>query len=89
MAEPAHPATDDASIIARSPTAPAEFAAIFDRHAPHIHRYLARRVGPQHADDLLGETPRSAGANATTAPGRSPAQVRAALATALEETSPG
>ncbi|TDQ05012.1 RNA polymerase sigma factor [Labedaea rhizosphaerae] len=56
MTEPAHPPPDDASIIARSLTAPEEFAAIFDRHAPHIHRYLARRVGPQHADDLLGET---------------------------------
>ena len=56
MTEPAHPPPDDASIIARSLTAPQEFAAIFDRHAPHLHRYLARRVGPQHADDLLGET---------------------------------
>ena len=56
MTEPAHPPPDDASIIARSLTAPEEFAAIFDRHAPHIHRYLARRVGTQHADDLLGET---------------------------------
>jgi RNA polymerase sigma-70 factor (ECF subfamily) len=56
MTEPTHPPPDDASIIARSLTAPDEFAAIFDRHAPHIHRYLARRVGAQHADDLLGET---------------------------------
>lgn len=56
MTEPAHLPPDDASIIARSLTAPEEFAAIFDRHAPHIHRYLARRVGTQHADDLLGET---------------------------------
>lgn len=56
MTEPAHPPPDDASIIARSQAAPEEFAAIFDRHAPHIHRYLARRVGAQHADDLLAET---------------------------------
>ncbi len=29
---------------------------VFDRHAPHIHRYLARRLGGQVADDLMGET---------------------------------
>jgi RNA polymerase sigma factor (sigma-70 family) len=31
-------------------------AVLFDRHAPHIHRYLARRLGDLHADDLVGET---------------------------------
>lgn len=56
MTQPAHPPPDDASIIVESLTAPERFAAIFDRHAPFIHRYLARRVGAQHADDLLGET---------------------------------
>jgi RNA polymerase sigma-70 factor (ECF subfamily) len=50
------PPEDDGAVIGRSIKAPAEFAAIFDRHAPHIHRYLARRVGAQHADDLVGET---------------------------------
>jgi RNA polymerase sigma factor (sigma-70 family) len=34
---------------------PEEFAEIFDRHAPAIHRFLSRRVG-ELADDLLGET---------------------------------
>lgn len=34
---------------------PEAFAAIFDRHAPAIHRYLGRRVGDL-ADDLLSET---------------------------------
>lgn len=29
---------------------------LFDRHAPHIHRYLARRVGRQAADDLVADT---------------------------------
>ena len=29
---------------------------LFDRHAPHIHRYLARRAGRQVADDLVAET---------------------------------
>jgi len=29
---------------------------LFDRHAPHIHRYLARRTDRQAADDLVAET---------------------------------
>lgn len=32
------------------------FATIFDRHYDAIHRYLARRVGPDLADDLAAET---------------------------------
>ena len=41
---------DDAALIRT------DFAALFDRHAPHIHRYLARRLGDQQADDLVAET---------------------------------
>ncbi|SDT73366.1 RNA polymerase sigma factor [Actinoplanes derwentensis] len=41
---------DDAALIRK------DFAALFDRHAPHIHRYLARRLGDQSADDLVAET---------------------------------
>ncbi|MEV4343607.1 RNA polymerase sigma factor [Actinoplanes sp. NPDC049596] len=47
---------DDASILLRSRSRPEEFAVLFDRHAPYIHRYLARRLGDQHADDLVAET---------------------------------
>jgi DNA-directed RNA polymerase specialized sigma24 family protein len=47
---------DDATVIERSLTEPDRFALVFDRHAPHIHRYLARRVGQQAADDLVAET---------------------------------
>lgn len=36
---------DDASIIGDSVGRPERFAAIFDRHVPHIQRYLARRLG--------------------------------------------
>jgi RNA polymerase sigma factor (sigma-70 family) len=46
----------DASVIERSVTEPERFALVFDRHGAHIHRYLARRVGQQAADDLVGET---------------------------------
>jgi len=47
---------DDASFIAASVREPDRFATVFDRHAGPIHRYLARRLGAQAADDLLGET---------------------------------
>jgi RNA polymerase sigma factor (sigma-70 family) len=47
---------DDAGIIGGSVGEPERFAAIFDRHAPHIQRYLARRLGREIADDLVGET---------------------------------
>jgi RNA polymerase sigma factor (sigma-70 family) len=49
-------AADDAAVIEGSWREPERFAALFDRHAPHIYRYLARRAGPQVADDLLAET---------------------------------
>ena len=45
----------DTELIARSVDDPAEFAPLFDRHAPTVHRYLGRRVG-ELADDLLSET---------------------------------
>jgi RNA polymerase sigma-70 factor (ECF subfamily) len=32
------------------------FADVFDRHYDAVHRYLARRVGPDLADDLTAET---------------------------------
>lgn len=46
----------DAAVIAASLVAPACFGAIFDRHATIVHRYLVRRLGPDEADALLGET---------------------------------
>jgi RNA polymerase sigma factor (sigma-70 family) len=49
-------AVDDAAVIESSWLEPERFAVLFDRHAPHIHRYLARRAGRQVADDLVAET---------------------------------
>ncbi|WNV89646.1 RNA polymerase sigma factor [Umezawaea sp. Da 62-37] len=46
----------DAELIERSWHEPEHFATIFDRHAPHIQRYLARRLGGEAADDLVAET---------------------------------
>jgi RNA polymerase sigma-70 factor (ECF subfamily) len=42
----------DGPIIAASLTDPAQFGLIFDRHYDAIHRYLARRVGWDLAEDL-------------------------------------
>lgn len=45
----------DATIIEASRGDPERFAAIFDRYFSEIHRYLARRVGGEAADDLAAE----------------------------------
>lgn len=45
----------DAAAIVASLGAPAEFGALFDRHATAIHRYLVRRVEPGAAEGLLGD----------------------------------
>ena len=47
---------DDAAVIESSRREPERFAVLFDRHAPHIYRYLARRAGRQVAGDLVAET---------------------------------
>src|SRR3984957_21303283 len=49
-------AEDDAALIAQSLHAPECFGMLFDRHAPAIGRYVARRLGPDTADDLVAET---------------------------------
>lgn len=43
-------------MISRSSAAPEVFAEIFDRHFAAVHRYLARRVGRERADDLASQT---------------------------------
>lgn len=50
------PGDDDATVIERSWREPEEFAVLFDRYAPRIHRYVARRAGRDVADDLVAET---------------------------------
>ncbi|HEX4224666.1 MAG TPA: RNA polymerase sigma factor [Pseudonocardiaceae bacterium] len=52
--ETAHVA--DAALIENSWSDPTEFAALYDRHAVAIHRYVARRLGPAVAEDLVAET---------------------------------
>lgn len=46
----------DADLIRSSLADPEMFAAIFERHAESVHRYLAKRVGLESAEDLVGET---------------------------------
>ena len=49
-------AGSDAQVIDASWVDPRVFAAVFDRHYDAVHRYLARRVGSDLADDLAAET---------------------------------
>ncbi|MFE3455428.1 RNA polymerase sigma factor [Nonomuraea sp. NPDC059194] len=45
----------DAELIRRSWQEPAAFAAVFDRHAPQLHRYAVRRLGPDAAEDVVSD----------------------------------
>jgi RNA polymerase sigma-70 factor (ECF subfamily) len=47
---------EDATLIQRSRRDPDAFAALFDRHAPALHRYVTRRLGDSLADDVVAET---------------------------------
>jgi RNA polymerase sigma factor (sigma-70 family) len=46
----------DSAVVAASMSQPAAFGVLFDRHAGLVYRYLARRVGTNEAQALLGET---------------------------------
>ncbi|WP_405771327.1 RNA polymerase sigma factor [Streptomyces sp. NBC_01538] len=46
----------DAVLIAASLDEPERFAALFDRYAPAIHQYVARRLGHDAADDVTSDT---------------------------------
>lgn len=63
MATPAVPAafdapdpTEDSAIIEASLREPERFAELFNRHAAVLHRYVVRRLGPDHAEDVVAET---------------------------------
>lgn len=45
----------DAELMVESLDEPARFGEIFDRHAEAVFRYLARRIGPDDASDLLAD----------------------------------
>ncbi|MEV0228088.1 RNA polymerase sigma factor [Nonomuraea sp. NPDC050786] len=48
--------SDDATLIQESLREPEIFAALFDRHAPLLHRYAVRRLGPDAAEDVVSDT---------------------------------
>ncbi|MFI6732499.1 RNA polymerase sigma factor [Nonomuraea sp. NPDC050451] len=56
MAEPATAEAADPDLIRRSWQEPEVFAVLFDRHAPALHRYAARRLGADAAEDVVSET---------------------------------
>ncbi|MFF0580156.1 RNA polymerase sigma factor [Streptosporangium saharense] len=49
----AHTEPDDAEAIDHARRDPAAFSVLFDRHAPALHRYAARRLGGSLADTFL------------------------------------
>ncbi|MCU7724393.1 RNA polymerase sigma factor [Actinoplanes sp. KI2] len=46
----------DAHLIEQSRGTPEHFTAIFDRHYRNIYAYVARRLGPDLAEDVASET---------------------------------
>ncbi len=46
----------DGELLAQSSTKADAFHELFDRHFKAVHRYLARRVGRDRADDLASQT---------------------------------
>jgi len=46
---------DDATVIELSRLEPEQFTVLFLRHAPHIQRYVIRRLGTDAADDIVAE----------------------------------
>jgi RNA polymerase sigma factor (sigma-70 family) len=50
------PERTDSEQIEASLVHPHAFAVLFQRHAGPVYRYLVKRVGPQDAEDLVGET---------------------------------
>ncbi|MET8334830.1 sigma-70 family RNA polymerase sigma factor [Streptosporangium canum] len=51
------PATrGDADLVSASWTQPEAFAELFDRYSGMLYRYVSKRLGPEPAEDLVGET---------------------------------
>jgi RNA polymerase sigma-70 factor (ECF subfamily) len=50
-----HEELSDQELIASSIVHPDHFGVVFDRHYDEIRRFVWRRLGPDHADDLAAE----------------------------------
>jgi len=46
----------DSELVSASWTEPEAFAELFDRYSAMLYRYVSRRLGPEPAEDLVGET---------------------------------
>ncbi len=46
----------DAAVIAASRRDAETFGVIYDRYATQLYRYTYRRLGPEHAEDVVAET---------------------------------
>ena len=55
LARPQPPDLPDAAAIAASLETPSSFSVVFERHHAQVHRYLARRLGADLADELAAE----------------------------------
>ena len=47
--------SSDAELLARSVAEPDLFSALYERHGLAVRRYVARRIGSGHGDDLAAE----------------------------------
>ena len=54
--EPVTSGATDGAVIEESLAQPERFAVLYDRYAAVLHRYAARRVGADAADDLVAAT---------------------------------
>ncbi|WP_233358860.1 MULTISPECIES: RNA polymerase sigma factor [Thermomonospora] len=55
MSRPPGQRLDDEEIVAASVREPEAFGELFRRHAPRLHAYVKRRLGPGLADDVVAE----------------------------------
>ncbi|MER6944037.1 RNA polymerase sigma factor [Nonomuraea sp. NPDC000554] len=46
----------DSDLVSASLTEPEAFAELFDRYSAMLYRYVSKRLGPEPAEDLVGET---------------------------------
>ncbi|TYK44053.1 RNA polymerase sigma factor [Actinomadura decatromicini] len=56
MTAPPDTAPTDADLLAASVHDSDCFTTVYDRHYADVHRYVAGRLGPQTADDVVAET---------------------------------
>jgi RNA polymerase sigma factor (sigma-70 family) len=56
ITQPAAVRGADADLVRASWTEPEAFAELFDRYSAMLYRYASKRLGPEPAEDLVGET---------------------------------